>query len=137
MKDIEVKHTPEPWAKYNRTDIFAQESSDGEQALDDDGFQVADFLIDNPLYASGKSLGFEEQKANAERCVACVNALAGYNPEAVKGVVEALEKTIELNRDYCRDKYGDADQAESRACVSTARSALHNLKNTNTEEKSK
>jgi hypothetical protein len=29
---------------------------------------------------------------NAERIVACVNALAGLNPEAIKDVVEALER---------------------------------------------
>ena len=32
----------------------------------------------------------DEQEANAARIVACVNALEGYNPAAVRDVVEAL-----------------------------------------------
>lgn len=34
------------------------------------------------------------------------------------------QKIIDMNVQYCIDKYGDAAQAESMACVSTARAAL-------------
>jgi len=36
----------------------------------------------------------------------------------------ALNKIIEMNRQTALDKYGDAEKAESWACVSFARSAL-------------
>lgn len=43
--------------------------------------------------------------ANAARIVACVNALAGLNPEAVRGLIEATEKASvkmsELVSDAC------------------------------------
>lgn len=38
-------------------------------------------------------------EANAERIVACVNALAGLNPEAVKGVVQEAIALLE-NAEY-------------------------------------
>lgn len=38
--------------------------------------------------------------------------------------VAALEKIIEMNVQYCIDRFGDASQAESMGCVITARTAL-------------
>jgi len=39
-------------------------------------------------------------------------------------LVAALQKIIEMNVQYCVEKYGDALKAESMACVTTARAAL-------------
>ena len=36
----------------------------------------------------------DEQYANAARIVACVNALEGYNPDAVRDVVEAAKRAL-------------------------------------------
>ncbi|WP_408601377.1 hypothetical protein [Pseudomonas sp. PLMAX] len=41
---------------------------------------------------------------------------------------EALEKIIEMNRQYAVDKYGDAERAETMACVTLAREALKQAK---------
>ncbi len=38
------------------------------------------------------SLGYCSNPADPPRIVACVNALAGYNPAAIKGLVDAAEK---------------------------------------------
>lgn len=38
---------------------------------------------------------------------------------------EALEKLIEMNRQHAEDQYGDADKAESWACVRIAREAIN------------
>lgn len=41
---------------------------------------------------------------------------------------DALEKIIEMNRQYALDKYGDAERAETMACVTLAREALQQAK---------
>ena len=67
------KHTPEKW--------IAQ------------GFYV---YIEDEVIAVFTSLtnSIEENFANAARAVACVNALEGLNPKAVRELVEAVEWTI-------------------------------------------
>ena len=46
----------------------------------------------------------DEQYANAARIVACVNALEGYNPDAVRDVVEALRDNYEgMCEGFCAD----------------------------------
>lgn len=45
--------------------------------------------------------------------------------QARNGVLSsALEKIIEMNQQYCVDRYDDANQAESMSCVQVARKAL-------------
>jgi hypothetical protein len=46
----------------------------------------------------------------------------------VKILSNALEKIIEMNRQYAHDKYGDAERAETMACVTVAREALREAK---------
>ncbi len=36
----------------------------------------------------------------------------------------ALEKIVDMNVQYCIDKYGDASRADSMACVEIARAAI-------------
>jgi hypothetical protein len=70
---METKHTPEPW-EIADTSIIAGDICIA--VIEDDG---------------GYEAPYEERQANAARIVACVNALAGLNPEAIKDVVEALQ----------------------------------------------
>lgn len=37
---------------------------------------------------------------------------------------DALQKIIDMNVDYCLDRFGDKDKAENMACVRVAREAL-------------
>jgi len=41
-----------------------------------------------------------------------------------RSALAALEKIVSMNRQTASDQYGDADKAESWACVSVARAAL-------------
>jgi hypothetical protein len=67
---MKALHTPEPW------------ESDGPEVHATKGGRLNGLIC----HLASESKG----EANAERIVACVNALAGLNPEAVADVVEAL-----------------------------------------------
>jgi hypothetical protein len=58
------------------------------------------------------------------------NYVAGATEWAGKatGLVDALEKIIEMNRQNALDQYGDADKAESWGCVVVAREGLQKYK---------
>ena len=43
---------------------------------------------------------------------------------AAPELLEALQKIVEMNAQYCHDKYGDSSKAESMACVRVARAAI-------------
>jgi hypothetical protein len=79
-----TKHSPEPWttggSAYPRT-IY---SECVPMARTDNG-DCLDWL------PSKRNLFESTGQANAARIVACVNTLAGLNPEAVKDVVAELE----------------------------------------------
>ena len=69
-------HTPEPWFAYDcnaGTGIGAVDTDDGEHL----------------------NLGAMESEANAAHIVACVNACAGINPEAVPEMLKALSACLE------------------------------------------
>lgn len=55
-------------------------------------------------------------------------ASAEVNTKPVQILSAALEQIIQLNRQYAMDKYGDADKAETMACVTLAREALKQAK---------
>lgn len=40
-------------------------------------------------------------------------------------LLKALEKIVEMNRQHAEDEYGDAEKAESWACVTVARKAIN------------
>lgn len=73
-------------------------------------------------------------KAVIERLKAVLNyaeengIVTPINSRPVKIMSDALEKIIEMNRQYALDKYGDAERAESMACVTLAREALKQAK---------
>ena len=79
-----MRHTKEPWAAgfYAAYDVV----TDGRKWIasflgtheDENGVPLLDFPTDN------------EARANRERAIACVNALAGLNPEAVREAMESF-----------------------------------------------
>ncbi len=86
MSDVEckpykpTKHTPEGWRVKTKK----------ERNLNDFGMPVAQTIGGNYFIGNLMDWGAFDEKANADRIVACVNALAGINPEAVPDVVAAL-----------------------------------------------
>lgn len=79
----ESKHTPEPW-KWDGNDLWHfgddYERSDGSVA---DPHRYTGIVRDKRLDKS------PILAANADRIVACVNALAGFDPTAARAVLEA------------------------------------------------
>lgn len=69
-------------------------------------------------------------EANAARITACVNALAGLNPDAVAGVVEALEACITEDGAHClqHQETPGAMARRLRAINEHARAALAALR---------
>jgi hypothetical protein len=111
---MNTKHTPEPWHIGGfRPELPMVYGSDGQVASD-----CSRILRRSP----------EEQKANAERIVACVNALAGLNPEAIKDVVEALESLFARTPCKCEP----LDQTPCHYCTENQDliQAYHKLKQT-------
>ena len=78
------KHTPEPWAV---------ETELNHHIVSSDGKYIVFF---------GWEQFPENYEANRARIIACVNALAGLNPEAVPNVVEALREAINWAEGYAQ-----------------------------------
>lgn len=79
----ETKHTPEPWAV----------AGDGRELVDVNGSGIAHF------YAFRDNADdIREAEGSASRAVACVNALAGYDPDAARAVLEACVEQATLQR---------------------------------------
>lgn len=96
------EHTPEPWP---------EPSYQNDTGPNDDYFDqwheiagIADF----------------NKEADAKRARACVNALAGLNPDAVKDVVEALEILL-LTQETCKPGASLLIAAETKARVALAK----------------
>ena len=70
------RHTPEPWGVWLNPDGCNR------------GMITDDALARHIVYVVGNT---HEAKANGRRIVACVNACAGINPEAVPKLLEALK----------------------------------------------
>jgi len=95
----EFKHTPEPWRLYGEL----VNTTTGVTIRQDDNFKK--IICD--LYAYGfYNVTIEEQQANAERIVACVNACAGIeNPKKLKNshreylLTRSLLREAEKQRD--------------------------------------
>ena len=75
-----MAHTKEPWRIYKHSAAHVEN-------------EIGRGVCSTGGYADNFSNGafHDENEANARRIVACVNALAGYNPDAVADVVAALE----------------------------------------------
>ena len=77
------KHTPEPWGVWLNPDGCNR------------GMITDDALARHIVYVVGNT---HEAKANGRRIIACVNACAGINPEAVPELLEALKRAEYLVR---------------------------------------
>ena len=107
----EMKHTPEPWGLHDAYHPDGENTPNAgfvQPENGEPGWSYWDCRI-----SSGRKLiamvsghnhdngGFpradnpEEVAANARRIIACVNACAGINPEAVPDLIQSLEETLE------------------------------------------
>lgn len=116
------KHTPEPWEaeiSYNQAAIGIVTASGrantiGQRPNADQRWTIAVlncagvFVGDRLKYSST-----DEQRANRDRIVACVNACAGINPEAVPSLLKACEALIaDYNECISASEFGDGPIAE-------------------------
>lgn len=89
------EHTPEPWES-----VKALSGSENDR-----GFNIyggAQFIGRvSPMIKDKRGNASEEGIANADRIVACVNACAGINPEAVPDVLEALKGMCDAYKELC------------------------------------
>lgn len=150
MKKPDSKHTPEPWEATAMSYYYCDECNEEfqlhaialgcehEDELRGWDLKPKVFVVDQGDY-------FALNRANAARIVACVNALAGLNPEAVRELVkaaklvDAADEHIKVLRD-CFDpdtgeivyeavdwgKFGDPGQPYDRA-IFALRAALAKL----------
>lgn len=89
---MSTKHTPEPWSVRGNSTII-----DGA-----DGWAVA--------VAQGAGHSRHQQARDAKHIVACVNACAGVNPDAIQGMREALQTVLENLKNLegpCREQLGE------------------------------
>jgi len=111
-KGGEMKHTPEPW-----------DCGPPSKDMVDNGYwirsipekiDVADTLLQKGI----------DSKANAERIISCVNALAGLEPEAVRKSIELITNICEImKQQHQKDQKGKGDKYLSvyyRACLENA-----------------
>jgi hypothetical protein len=113
---MQTKHTPEPWItggvfnpdSPNATMNIWSEPPEGKQ--------------------SGVIIAKDMKVADARRARACVNALAGLKPEAIKDVVEALEKIANLKTRSFGDYYSAQDALDEDEVKDIANEALAKLK---------
>ncbi len=98
----EFKGTPGPWVASTSDRSIGPVSKDGDQS-----------------YGMILPVAWVEFNPEVETQVANANLIAA-TPE----LLEALQKIVEMNTQYCHDKYGDSSKAESMACVRVARAAI-------------
>lgn len=108
-------HTPEPWS------INEWPQGDAEIRIGAVGYpRIAAVLL--------KYESINGQKANAERIVACVNACAGIDPEAIPLLMEALRDLIPHVLHYAAMPLAHSDAhkhaAQARAAIKLATGKL-------------
>ena len=105
------RHTPGPWAVFNRTDVFARSMRGNFSAPDNDGWQVADCSPANPVQIGDRFYGLSvnEQRANAILIASAPDLLA-----ACQAMLDAI------HRHYPNDWSGL--QAQANAAISKATS---------------
>lgn len=131
---MNTKHTPEPW----RAGCDDEETEEANVIMAgnivvarvEDDEQIRRKHNKGKVEKAGSTAAadsLDEVDANARRIVACVNALAGLNPEAVKDVVDEISNiafTCEMTK--CSTA-GDGD-AMLKAVAADLRAALAKLK---------
>jgi hypothetical protein len=120
-------HATEPWEICGATHIWSPIGKANVASCSEPRGQSY-VGYESPRYATG---GLHEAATNAKRIVACVNALAGLNPEALSDVVKALEDAAQELYDSCHSS-GDPMNESNMQCDAVAyrnaRKALANLK---------
>lgn len=92
----EQKHTKEPW--------FVTEAYDGDVAIRTTPEPSTNICGDGVIFEnSGRSSGSVTPE-DAARICACVNALAGLNPEAVGQVIQTIESFLIRHGEYAIEK---------------------------------
>jgi hypothetical protein len=114
MKDPTTtpKHTPEPWRAYV-DDPYR--GPDPQDRYDTDTVYSAY----GPICRMSGDVKFSYH--DARRIVACVNALAGLNPEGVRECVDALEKTVAAYDRIGGPLATDPQHAANRAALAKLR----------------
>ncbi len=99
------KHTPEPWS----LDEFYMEYAGGSSVP-----IISPWIQD---YFGRGDRRHEEAAANMARIVACVNACAGINPEAVPELIRAVDAFLQSGGDPLNTRV-----QEMREAIALARS---------------
>lgn len=90
-----MKHTKEPWK------IVGESGNEGEahtiEAAERTIAWTANTFIEDSLYDLEEIT--EEDKANEERIVKCVNACEGLNPDGIAGIIDTCRRIAALNRE--------------------------------------
>lgn len=85
MAESQGKHTPGPW------EAICTEPSRGDP-FGDAMVRTGNGTMSICCHKSGRTLG--EDRANARRIVACVNACEGINPDSVQDLLKACEAIV-------------------------------------------
>lgn len=77
--------------------------------------------------ASGKQVISESAPKNRMIVASCGGQRREENANLIAAapeLLDALQKIVAMNEQYCLDKYGDSSKADTMACVTTARAAI-------------
>ena len=119
-----AKHTKGPWRVYDGGNRY--HGIDGGDEGNSTTIVVFGYDHEDEAGVRGTEPEELDAHANAARIVACVNALEGYNPDAVRDVVEALDwaiAEIEKRTRYSPDDFYEAREQRASA-LEKAKSAL-------------
>lgn len=114
------KHTPEPWVSS-----VALSGSENDRGFDihADGKHIARV---SPMIKNLRGDASTEAIANKDRILACVNACAGVNPEAVPDAVAALRDMLDGYERLLEQSVLDVNPGANRYSIA-ARAALAKL----------
>ena len=117
MTTTKPTHTPEPWTAIIEAQALTLEPAN---IYADTGGRAHVAEVTCGTRNTRRGIGRPETDANANRIVACVNGCKGINPEAVPGLVAALERVVEYDghmADEARDRGLEADVRRRREVV--------------------
>lgn len=121
------EHSPEPWFVEPYCDSDRAEIHSGERTTDDEEYSDGYQYVTSPVVLAYKVLPLQ---ADAERIVACVNALRGLNPEHVGELVAALDDLADYAEGACDEGFGSAQEQSDgmQASIKKARELLAKVK---------
>jgi hypothetical protein len=105
----------EPWRIEKPVKVFYPEGVHENSTIDDawDALLIVDFYGDEVCSVHGDV----DNTKKAERILACVNACAGINPEAVPALLNFAKKSLEAAKSLLGDKSCQGDSAEAQQWV--------------------